>query len=107
MTFDEFKTDFDAKIGVMTDEELLASLVEAGCKVIRTVQMRSWQTGKRWKDFHPQGVICYPVAEPDHWSIYRSHKTMEKSLAAAETLNRRATDGTCYEAVYFTKSATT
>lgn len=110
MTFDEFKTDFDATIGKMSEEELEKALVAAGVNLEppsspRTVKLRPWQCTKHYKDRHPQGVIAYPSGYPERWGIIRSHKVIEAAIASAATYNERQTtilgETYIFEAVYF------
>jgi len=46
MTFEEFKTEFDAKMASMSDEELMDSLRKVGCKFIGDEELESQEQYK-------------------------------------------------------------
>lgn len=46
MTFKEFKTEFDAKIASMSDEQLVDALRKVGCKFIGDEELESQEQYK-------------------------------------------------------------
>ena len=57
-------------------------------RVVRAVVLPYWQWSLRYKHRHPQGVVLFPVGKPERFTVYRSHATIEKAMASAESLNR-------------------
>lgn len=68
---------------------------------LKIVKLPDWMYGPYYKDRHRYGVICSWPAEGKGFTVYRSHKTPEKALAAAESLNKVKLLGAEFEAVEF------